>query len=67
MAACVDIHENTVGGESLGAMTGDSVAVVEVPHLVGVEGDGFTVVHLYGELAVLVDLLHRAKVAVSNA
>jgi hypothetical protein len=62
----IEIHHDTFSCQSLGAMTGDRVAVIEVPHLVGAEVNRFAVVHLYGELAVFVDALHRAKVAVSN-
>jgi hypothetical protein len=38
-----------------------------VAHLVGVEADGFSIVHLHRELAVLVDLLHSPQVAIGNA
>jgi hypothetical protein len=48
-------------------VAGDSIAVVEVPHSLGVEADGFPVVHLHVELAVFVDLPDRAKVAIGNA
>ncbi len=67
MNVAVEVHHDTFRCESLGTMTGDRVAMIEVPHLVGVEADGFAVVHLYGEPAVFVDALHRAKVAVGNS
>ena len=53
MNFAVDIHQYPVCCESLGAMTGDRVAVIEVPHLVGIEADRFAVVHLYGKRVVL--------------
>jgi hypothetical protein len=63
----INIDDDALRSESLRAMTGDGIAVIEVPHLVGIEGYRFAVVHLYGELAVFVDALHGAKVAVGNA
>ena len=67
MDVAIKIDHHTFRCESLGTMTGDRIAVIEVSHLVGIEADRFAVVHLHGELAVFVDALHRAKVAVGNA
>ena len=67
MGSRVDVNQNAVGREPLGAVRRDSIAVIEVPHLVGVETDLFAVVHLHGELSVFADMLHRAEVAVGNA
>ena len=67
MDVAIKVHHDTFRRDSLRTMTGDSVAVIEVPHLVGIEADGFAVVHLRGEMAVFVDALNGAKVAVGNA
>lgn len=66
MDVAIEVHHDPFRRESLGTVAGDSVAVVEVPHLIGIEADRFTIVHLYGKLAVFVDALHGAEVAVGN-
>ena len=63
----IDVDQYAVSGQTLGAVARNSVAMIEMSHLVGIEADRFAVVHLYGELAVFVDALHRAQVAVGNA
>jgi hypothetical protein len=50
----------------LGTMTGDIVAVFEVPHLVGIEADRFANVQLR-RAGRLCRRVHGAKVAVGNA
>ena len=67
MDVAVDIDDYSVGRESLRAVTGDGIAVIEVPHLGGIEPHRFAAVHPYGKLAVLVDVFDRAEVAVGNA
>ena len=67
MNVAIEIHHDTFRRESLGAVAGDGVTVVEVAHVIGIETDNFASVHFYGELAVLVDASHGAKVAVGDA
>ena len=50
--AGVGVDEDAFGGESLGAMTGDGVSVVEMPMLTGVELDLPVVVEAGGEAAI---------------
>jgi len=63
----VDVHQYSVSGEPLGAMTGDGVAMIEVPHLIGVERNGLAALHMHGKLTVLADVLDRADIAVGDA
>jgi len=44
----IGVNENAFGGEPLGAMTGDGIAVVEMTMLVGVEFDPAVVVEAHG-------------------
>ena len=41
----VDVYQHTVSRESLGAVTGDGIAMIEVPHLFGVERNRFAIIH----------------------
>jgi hypothetical protein len=61
------VNENALGGEALGVVTGDCVAVVEVTMLAGVELDLAAVVEAGGKAAVGMDCLDDGEVAVSNA
>ena len=65
--ADVDVHQNPVGGESLGAVAGDGIAMIEVPHLVGVERNGLAIVHADGKLSILTDALDGAEVTIGDA
>ena len=62
----VNVHNNAVGGEPLGAVARDGVAVVKVAHLGRIERHVFPVVHLYLELTSPVNLFHGAEVAVGH-
>src|SRR5882757_10798939 len=62
----VDIDENALCGETLRAMRGHGVAVVEVAHPVCIEGNGFAVVHSDGKLPIVAELLDGAKVTVGD-
>ena len=57
--AGIGVNENAFGGEALGAVTGDCVAVVEMTMLVGVEFDLAVVVEAGGEATIGVDRLNR--------
>jgi hypothetical protein len=49
----VKFDHHAVGGELLGAVTGDSITTVEVPHRVRIEGSDFVVSHAISELPVV--------------
>ncbi|MHB8348754.1 MAG: hypothetical protein ACYDHM_16800 [Acidiferrobacterales bacterium] len=57
----VDVDEHALGGESLRAVAGDSIAMIEVPHLVRIEGYGFAVIHADGDWSIFADLLNHFK------
>ena len=63
----INVDKDTISGEPLRAVACYGVSMIEVPHLAGVEHNGFAIVHAYGELSVPVYALNRAEVAVSNA
>ena len=63
----IGVDENTLGGEALGAVAGDGVAVVEMPMLAEVEFDLAVVVESGGETTIGVDLLDDGEVAIGNA
>jgi hypothetical protein len=44
-----------------------ALAVVEVPHLVGVKRNRFAAVHANGQKSIIADLFDRAEVAIGNA
>jgi hypothetical protein len=60
---------NTLGSESLRAVGGNGVPMIDVAHLGWIEGDDsvFVVVHVGGHFAVLGDCLNGSKIAVGNA
>ena len=62
----VDVYQYAVSRESLRAVTGDGIAMIEVSHLLGVERNRFTIIHADGELPIL-DLFHSGEVAISDA
>ena len=63
----IGVNENAFGGEPLGAMTGDGVAVVEMTMLAGVELDLAIVVEAGGQATVEVDRLDGGHVAIRHA
>ena len=63
----VGVNENALGGEPLGAMTGDGIAVVEMTMLVGVEFDLAVIVEADGQATIGVDRRDRSPVAIGNA
>ena len=67
MGVAIDVHDDALSRESLRTMAGDSVAVVEVPHLVGVKVDGFAIVHAHGKFPVFLNPLNGAEVSVGNS
>ena len=62
----VGVNEDPFGGEALGTVTGDGVAVVEMRMRVGVEFDLAAVVEADGQATVGVDRLDRGHVAIGN-
>ena len=48
-------------------MRGHSVAMIEVPHVVGVERNYLAVVHADGDQPILPDMLDGSEVSVGNA
>jgi len=56
----VSMNEDALGGEALGAVTGNGVAVVEMTMLVGVEFDQAVVVEAGGQATIGMDRLDRA-------
>ena len=65
--AGVGVNEHALGGEALGAVTGDGVAVVEMAMLAGVELDLAVVVEAGGEAAIRMDRFDDGEVAIGNA
>ena len=69
----IHIDKHSIRREPLAGVAGHGVAVVEIAHLPGVKGDGFSAVHLDRDLkAVLLfgrrrDVLDCAKVAVGHS
>ena len=63
----IGVDENTLGGEALGAVARDGVAVVEMAMLAGVEFDLAVVVESGGETTIGVNLLDDGEVAIGNA
>ena len=69
----IHVDKHSIRRESLAGVAGHGVAVVEIAHLPGVKGDGFSAVHLDRDLkAVLLfgrrrDVLDCAKVAVGHS
>src|SRR6266478_9894438 len=65
--AGIGVDKNAFGGEGLGAVTGNGVAVVEMTMLVGAEFDLAVVVEADGQATIGVDRLDRGHVAICNA
>ena len=63
----IGVNEDPFGGEALGTVTGDGVAVVEMRMLVGVEFDLPAVIEADGQATLGVDRLDRGHVAIGNA
>jgi hypothetical protein len=64
----VHIHEDAFCGETLRAVRGHGVTVIEVPHLPGIERHGsvFTSIHANGDDSIVADLLKGAEVTVGK-
>lgn len=65
--AGISVNEDAFGGEALGAVTRDGVAVVQMTMLVGIEFDQAVVVEADRQMTVTVDRLDRRHVAICNA
>ena len=65
--AGIGVDENALGGETLGAVAGDGIAVVEVAMLAGVEFDLAVVVEAGGNAAIGRDGLDHGEVAIGDA
>ena len=65
--AGIGVNEDAFGGEALGAMTGDSVAVVKMAMLAGGEVDLAVVVEAGGHVGIGRNRLDYCKVAIGNA
>ena len=63
----ISVDENTLGGQALGAMARDGVAVVEMAMLTGVEFDLAVVIKEGGETTIRMDRLDDSEVAIGNA
>jgi hypothetical protein len=63
----IGVDEDAFGGEPLGAMTGEGIAVVEMTMLAGVQLDLAVVVEADGKADVGMNCLDDGEVAVSNA
>ena len=67
MDAGVGMDEDALGGESLGAVAGDGVAVIEVAMLGGIEFNLPVVVEPGGDSAIGRNGLDHGKVAIGDA
>ena len=63
----IGVNKYAFGGEALGAVTGDGVAVVEMPMLTGAELDLPVVVEAGGEATIGMDRLDDGEIAIGNA
>ena len=63
----IGVNENVFGGEALGAMAGDGVAVVEMTMLAGVELDLAVVVEACTEPTIVMDGFDGREVAIGDA
>ena len=57
MDAGIGVNENAFGGEPLGTVAGNSIAVIEMAVLAGVEFDLAVVAEVHGHPAQLIQLL----------
>jgi len=64
---CVGVNEDSLGGEALGAVTGDGIAVVEMAMFPSVEFDLVIVVEACRDQAVEMNRLDGREVAIRNA
>ena len=60
MSGSIDIDEHTIGGETLRAVAGDSVPVIEMRMLCGIEPDRPVVFGADGNVAVRINPLDCA-------
>jgi hypothetical protein len=67
MDAGVRVDEDTLGGETLGAVAGDGISVVEVAVFAGVELNLLVIVQAGREAAIGMDCLYNGKVAVCDS
>ncbi len=67
MRAGVDVDEDAVGGEALGTVAGDGVAVIEVRNSRRVKIDLLSVVELRGEQTFSGDSLDRRPFSIEDA
>ena len=67
MDACIRVDEHTLGGETLGAVAGDGVAMIEVAILCGIEFDLAIVVESCNQATIGMDGLDDGKVTIGNA
>ena len=65
--AGVGVNEDALGGEALGAVAGDGIAVVEMRMLAGVEFDLAVIAKACGDAAIGMDRFDDGKVAIRNA
>src|SRR5208337_38041 len=65
--AGIAVNEDAFGGEALGAVTGNGVAVIKMTMLVGAEFDLAVVVEAGGQATIGVDRLDHGHVAIGNA
>ena len=67
MNAGVGVNEDALGGEALGAVAGNGIAVVEMRMLAGVEFDLAVIAKACGDAAIGMDRFDDGKVAIRNA
>ena len=67
MDAGVGVNEDAFGGEALGAVAGDGIAVVEMTMLAGFELDLAFVVEADGQATIGVDCFDHGHVPICNA
>ena len=67
MDACIRMNEHALGGQTLGTVAGDSIAIIEVAILRGIEFDLAIIVESCYEAAVGMDGFNDCKVAIGNA
>src|SRR5580658_3046111 len=60
----VHIDEDAVFGQTLGAVAGNGIAVIEVPHPGGVKIDSSSVIYFHGQAIVIADGYNPAAITV---
>ena len=63
----INIHEDSIGCETLGGVTGYGIAVIEMRHCAGIEGHGFLFIEAHSNLTALVDTLDGSEIPVRNS